>query len=47
MRSPFTFGKLDLIEIHCREKNMNSTQPFCSSAHPWQLGAWGAGLLVV
>lgn len=43
MSSPFTSGKLDFIEIHCREKKMSAAQPSCSSAHPGSWGAcWGA-----
>lgn len=38
MSLPFTSGKLNLIEIHCTEKNVTSAQPFCRSAHPGQSG---------
>lgn len=36
MNSPFTSGKLDLIEICRREKNTTTAQPLCRSAHPRQ-----------
>lgn len=45
MNSPFTSGKLDLIEIRRREKNTSTAQPLCGAAHPRRsaLRVGGAG----